>query len=93
MRFERKKAEDCFSDSESYEYRVAMTGKEFVAALEGVGAQVRVNEKLRRPTFVAKLDDGVRLKGILSANVVKAGFDPETHEEQQARFERWMEGL
>jgi hypothetical protein len=52
-----------------------------------------VNEKLRRPAFVAESADGVRLKGVLSKQVIKVGFIPEQAEEQRERFERWLSSL
>lgn len=35
MNFEVKKTENCFADSQTYEYRLPMTSQEFLSLLDG----------------------------------------------------------
>lgn len=97
MKFEYKKAEDCFSDAENYEYRLEATGSVLVGMLRREApaeiSSLRINEKLRRPTFVAALADGMQVKGLMEKNVIKVGFVPEKVAEQKPAFERWLAGL
>lgn len=93
MQFESKKVEDCFADAENYEYRIEATGAEFVPLLASQSENVRINDKLRRPTFTATLKNGTRLKGLLSKDVIKVGFTPEQAPEQKATFEHWLREL
>ena len=93
MDFVSKKAEDCFSDAENYEYRIEALGSEFVGALEPIAEWVRINDKLRRPTFTARLDNGTQLKGLLDKQVIKVGYVEAAAEEQKTTFEAWLKSL
>jgi hypothetical protein len=97
--FAVKKAENCFSDAENYEYRIAMTGAEFIAALKnspafpGEELQVKINEALRRPTFFATLPNGTCVKGLIGKNVIKTGYVVNQATEQRQAFEAWLDSL
>ncbi|MCL1879834.1 MAG: hypothetical protein FWF71_04345 [Actinomycetia bacterium] len=93
MEFAVKKAENCFAAAENYEYRIALADQDFLKLLEDNGADVRVNEQLRRPTFVAELPGGVRIKGLLARNVIKVGYLPTAAATQKADFESWLSSL
>ena len=93
MDFDFKKAENCFTGAENYEYRIEVLGSKFVGVLEPVAEWVRVNDKLRRPTFTARLDNGTQLKGLLDRQVVKVGYVEAEAEEQKAAFETWLKSL
>lgn len=56
-------------------------------------ASLRINDKLRRPTFIAQLQNGMQLKGLLDKNIIKVGYVPECAEEQRAAFEAWLAQL
>ena len=88
MWFEVKKAENCFSDSRSYEYRLPIDGTGFSALLGGW--EVREHHKYRRPMFTAD-KDGVNIKGILKASIVKVSFPEARWEEEKVGFEQWLE--
>jgi hypothetical protein len=91
MRFDVKKRENCFADAENYEYRVAVSGERLSRLLrDGQGAEVRVNERLRRPVFIAVLPNGVRVKGELATNVIRVGYAPDAALEQKAALEAWL---
>ena len=91
MNYECKKAENCFSDAENFEYRVELTGLEIVTLLRKLDGSVRINDKLRRPTFVAELASGIQVKGLLDKNVIKVGFVLDKAAEQKEFFESWLE--
>ena len=89
MRFEVKKAENCFSDSQSYEYKLPIDGQSFAGLL--VGWEVKEHHKYRRPMFTADRD-GVNVKGILKANIIKVSFPGHCWETKKNDFERWLRG-
>ena len=90
MEFSFKKAENCFSDAENYEYRIEATGAEFIELLKPRVAELRINDKLRRPTFIATLPDGVQLKGLLDKNVIKVGYVIGQAAQQKTALEQWL---
>ncbi|MBR3458987.1 MAG: hypothetical protein IKH16_12675 [Selenomonadaceae bacterium] len=91
MKFERKKVENCFADSRTYEYRVPVSARELEESLPEPW-ETRRNEKLRRPVFIAE-KEGIRLKGILAGNTVRASFLETEWERRQREFEEWLERL
>jgi hypothetical protein len=94
MEFEVKKLENCFADAENYEYRTAVTGERFCRLLaDERAAEVRVNEHLRRPVFIATLPNGMRVKGELVNTVIRVGYEPDAVVEQKAAFESWLNAL
>ena len=90
MRFDVRKAENCFAESQSYEYRLPLDGQSFSSLLEGW--EVRENHKFRRPLFIAD-KGGINVKGILKANVIKASFPEARWQEEKESFERWLNAL
>jgi hypothetical protein len=90
MHFESKKAEDCFSDAENYQYRLEICGDEFLKLLSKITNNIRINDQLRRPTFTAELDGGLRIKGLLDKPVIKVGFNLELANPQRRSFELWL---
>lgn len=86
MNFEVKKTENCFTDSQTYEYRLPMTGQEFLSLLDAAW-QPRCNLKLRRPVFLAERG-GIRIKGILAADVIRVSFPDQDWKNQKQQFEQ-----
>jgi len=93
MDFVFKKAEDCFANAENYEYRIEVQGLEFIKVLEPFAEWLRVNDKLRRPTFMARLENGTQLKGLLGKQVIKVGYVEAQAEEHKRAFEAWLQAL
>jgi len=87
MQFEVKKSENCFVDSQSYEYRLPIDGLSFSALLDGW--EIKEIHKYRRPIFTAD-KDGVNAKGILKANIIKVSYPEERWETEKAKFECWL---
>ena len=81
MKFECKKTENCFADSQTYEYRLPTDGESFASRLSGW--EMRRNMKLRRPVFVAdRAGDTVAVGDILFS-----------YETDKAAFEAWLGGI
>ena len=90
MEFTCKKTENCFSDSQTFEYDLPVTGRELLPLLDGW--ESRTNERLRRPAFSADRD-GVNIKGILVFDVVKVSYPDGGWEAEKERFERWLSNV
>lgn len=90
MRFECKKTENCFADSQTYEYRLPTDGESFASRLSDW--ETRRNMKLRRPVFVADRA-GVNIKGVLASDTIKVSFPAQSSETDKAAFEAWLGGI
>ena len=90
MNFQVKKSENCFSDCETYEYLLPLTGKELLGFLNGWC--IRVNQKLRRPAAIAE-KNGVILKCTLDGNVFRVSFPCSTHSAKKEAFEDFLRNL
>ena len=88
MIYRCKKVENCFAGARTYEYELPVTGEELLSFLEGW--ERRENHKFRRPVFSAKRD-GLEIKGILAAHVVKVNYPEDRWEEEKERLEQWLD--
>ena len=95
MDLECKKVENCFQDSQTYEYRLPVQAQRILDLLEDTWA-IRCNEKLRRPVFLAERD-GIHIRAALAGSVIRVSFPDPVQAQQKERFEYWlnraMEGL
>lgn len=87
MKFTCKKTENCFADSQTYEYVLPVSGEALLGRL--AGWETRRNEKLRRPTFSADRG-GVNVKGTLAGNAVRVSYPTDGSPAEKAKFEEWM---
>ena len=90
MLYEVKKAENCFIDCQSYEYKLPIDGQSFYKLLDGW--KMREYLSYRRPLFTAD-KEGVNIKGILNANIIKVSFPEKDWEANKADFERWLASM
>ncbi len=88
MNFTWKKTENCFLDSETYEYQLPITGEELLQLLEGW--EIQKNQRLRRPVGIGK-KDGVIIKTVLAGTTVRVSFPVQCWQAEKARFEAWLE--
>lgn len=83
-----KKAENCFQDSQTYEYRIPLTAEDFLRILDSTW-QTRCNYRLRRPVFISE-KDGIHIKGILSGTILRISFPNKNYESVKKNFEDWL---
>lgn len=88
MTYEVKKVDNCFSDAQSYEYKVPIICAELVKRM--TDWEITENHKYRRPMFVGERD-GSHSKGILKANVFRVSFRNDRWEQEKKEFELWLE--
>jgi len=87
MTFTVKKTENCFSDAQTYEYLLPVTGEALLALLPEW--QIRENRKLRRPVGIAE-KDGVTVKTVLSGTTARISFPDSRWQAAKDEFERWL---
>jgi hypothetical protein len=87
MEFECRKTENCFSDSQTWEYRLQETAEDFEKRLEGW--KVEENRRFRRPMMTAERGE-VKLKGILASGVIRVSFPDTAWQKEKAAFEEWL---
>lgn len=90
MNFKEMKIENCFADSETYEYLLPVDGKQMLKFLPDW--DVRVNEKLRRPSAILQ-KDGVIIKCILAGNSFRVSFPVGSWAMEKYNFEQFLRGL
>lgn len=86
--FECKRAENCFSQSAVYQYRMERRIDDaWLAGFEQYGT-VQCQRNLPRPFFKIRFPDGVELKGIIGDLGFRAAFPPDQPAVHQANFEQ-----
>lgn len=83
-----KKVENCFQDSQTYEYQLPVDAAAFLALLDDSWT-TRCNYKLRRPVFISERK-GVHIKGILAGDIIRVSFPDARSEENKNIFEYWL---
>ena len=90
--FETKKAENCFVDAQTWEYRISCRNEQLVSQLEKLG-ELSCKMNLRRPIFMLNLTDGTRVKGTLAGSMMRASFPTEFWQQAKETFEQALSGL
>jgi hypothetical protein len=85
-----KKTENCFADSQTYEYRLPVTVPDFLNFLVlDKNWEIRRNDRLRRPVFIAE-QNGIHIKGILAGTTIRVSFPEKSQEQEKEKFENWL---
>ena len=84
------KVENCFAETQTYEYMLEISGGEFLEGL--TDWEVRVNQKLRRPAGIAQRD-GVVIKTVLDGHSVRVSFPDACWLEKKIEFEEYLRNL
>lgn len=90
MKFQVKKVENCFADSETYEYLLPVSGDFMRSQLNGW--EIRINEKLRRPVIIAQCGR-VILKCTEAGNTFRVSFPGSDSIAEKEKFERFLERI
>ena len=82
-----KKVENCFKDSQTYEYLMVITLH--ITDIEGFarGDNLDIKTNFRRPFFIITRENGVKIKGILNSNRIKVSFPDHTWKDLKTDFE------
>jgi len=88
MDFKYKKIENCFADSQTYEYQIPIVAEEFLALLDD-SWESRRNMKLRRPVFVSE-KGSIHIKGVLAGNLLRVSFKNDSWQREKELFEEFL---
>lgn len=91
MNFQCQKTENCFTDAQTYEYNLPITAEAFTQLLDE-SWQLRCNQKLRRPVFLAE-GHSLRIKGILAGTIIRVSFPTVDWELHKTNFENFLKNL
>lgn len=80
------KAENCFSDAQTYEYQLPCLNEALLDVYRSWGDYV-CKSNLRRPVFLLTMPGGTRVKGTLKGTVLRASFPTGDWEREKAAFE------
>lgn len=86
IEFETKKAENCFSDAQTWEYRISCGNEALLPSFEKLGS-LTIKSNLRRPVFLLHMKDGTRVKGTIKGSLLRASFPTEKWEKAKSEFE------
>ena len=87
-----KKAKNCFTDAETYEYMLSVPSERLMGFFASLG-ELKRNDAFRRPVFFLTLPDGVRVKGIVAEKVITVSFPSADFEETKKQFEETLDGF
>lgn len=91
--FEVKKVENCFKNSQTYEYKINVNlDKEFIDDKLSVLGEVTV-KPYRRPIFMITCEDNTKIKGIINSKTMKVSFEDGKVENSKEEFERFLNDL
>lgn len=90
--FETKKAENCFADAQTWEYRLSCRNDQLIQQLEQMG-ELSCKMNLRRPIFMLNMADGTRVKGTLAGRMMRASFPTGTWQTAKETFEQTLSGF
>lgn len=90
--YQVKKVENCFKDSQTYEYRVNLNLDDEIIKKFSVLGEVIV-KNYRRPIFMINCINNTKIKGIINSNIIKVSFEDSTWEERKNEFEIFLEEL
>ena len=88
MKYTVSKVPNCFSESETYEYAIPVTGEAFLRLL--CGWEIRENRKLRRPVGIAE-QDGIVIKTVLAGQILRISYPRENWQEEKEKMEAFLE--
>ena len=70
-KFDIKKVDNCFKDSQTYEYKLNIEiNEEFLEKLKSLGSIEIKN--FRRPIFMINCENKNEIKGVIKSNIIKA---------------------
>ena len=71
-RLERKKIENCFANSMTFEYRLGIPNEELFEKLAAYGTVTR--KEFRRPVLLFVSSEGIQAKGVVGTLYVRVGY-------------------
>lgn len=88
-KFKVRKIDNCFKDSQTYEYDINMEiNEEFLEKLQSLG-KVEI-KNFRRPIFMINCENQNKIKGVIKSKIIRISFPDNIWEERKEEFERFL---
>lgn len=86
-KFKVKKVDNCFKDSQTYEYKLNVEiNEDFLERLKKLG-EVEIKQ-FRRPIFM--VDCEIKVKGVISTKIIRVSYPDDMWEERKNEFEKFL---
>ena len=91
-KFQVKKVENCFKDSQTYEYKLNIEiDEEFLEKLKSLGSIEIKN--FRRPIFMINCENKNEIKGVIKSNIIKVSFPEDMWQIRKEEFEKFLDEI
>lgn len=91
-KFQVKKVENCFKDSQAYEYKINMEINEgFLDKMKNLG-KIEI-KNFRRPIFMIDCENKNKIKGVLKSNIMRVSFPDDIWEIRKKEFEKYLDEI
>ncbi len=91
-KFDIKKVDNCFKDSQTYEYKLNIEiNEEFLEKLKSLGSIEIKN--FRRPIFMINCENKNEIKGVIKSNIIKVSFPEDMWQIRKEEFEKFLDEI
>lgn len=88
-KFKVKKVDNCFKNSQTYEYKLNVeVNEEFLEKLQNLG-EVEIKH-FRRPIFMINCKNENKIKGVINTKVIRVSYPDNVWEERKKEFEMYI---
>lgn len=91
-KFQVKKVDNCFKDSQTYEYKLEIIIDEnMINKLNELG-EVEI-KKFRRPIFMINCKNENKIKGVINSNIIRVSFPDDMWQDRKEEFEKYLDKI
>lgn len=91
-KFQVKKVDNCFKDSQTYEYKLEIIIDEnLINKLNELG-EVEI-KKFRRPIFMINCKNENKIKGVINSNIIRVSFPDNMWQYRKEEFEKYLDKI
>lgn len=91
-KFQVKKVDNCFKDSQTYEYKLEIIIDEnMINKLNELG-EVEI-KKFRRPIFMINCKNENKIKGVINSNIIRVSFPDNMWKYRKEEFEKYLDKI
>ena len=91
-KFQVKKVDNCFKDSQTYEYKLEIIIDEnMINKLNELG-EVEI-KKFRRPIFMINCKNENKIKGVINSNIIRVSFPDDMWQDRKEEFEKYLDEI
>lgn len=85
-----KKVDNCFKDSQTYEYKLKVEiNEDFLEILKNLGELEIKN--FRRPIFMINCKNENKIKGVINSKIIRISFPNDAWNERKEEFEKFLD--